>query len=145
MARFYPQVCLFRHNYECVTCAMCQARNLLLLCLFSGWVESSSKPNVVFCKMDMSKAEGIFTLCISQDFMWSVTLHHNLVDRSTCKFLHRFPESAVSATDVAKLACALNRCTVCEGNQDAKFLVLAATRKRGLFKDQAGMTDTCVV
>ena len=106
---------------------------------FLDWVESPSSSNLVFCKMEAcGGSEADFTLSIRQDFTWSVTLRHQLVDRSACEFLQHFPVTTVSATDFAKLVCALDRCTVCEGNQDTNFLKMATCR-RGLFKDQTGI------
>ena len=106
-----------------------------------GWTCSfASCSSLVILKLscpNLSLAPNmLFTVIISKDFTWSVRRGDHAIPNN-CSSFHGISHELQNVDDVIGFLNLLDQCKFCTGNDDAKFLELAAMRQ-GKFMDQSG-------
>ena len=78
----------------------------------------------------------VYTLVITQNLMWELRLGESIISQGI-ELLRDFSPAIATVNQVLELLTCLDEAGVCAGNDDSKFLELAATHK-GSFKDASG-------
>ena len=108
-----------------------------------GWTCSivTGPSLLVFIKICPNSAPSVlYTVTVSSDFTWNARRGDRTVP-SNCGMLDGVPCELHSVESVISLLTQLEMCKLCSGNNDAKFLELAAKRQ-GKFMDQSG---ACII
>ena len=91
---------------------------------------------MVFCKLD-DTSDVQYSLKINPDFFWTLHSFRRPIDTSACSILQHVPSLLTTVASVKAVVNSLQRCIVCAGNEDPKFLELAIVRN-GNFNDMSG-------
>ena len=94
---------------------------------------------LILCSLDTSRDPPIlrYSISIRGDFTWLVSVYGRTITHQSCCALTSVPEVLDSVDKVAHLLSTLDRCRVCEGNPEDKFLQVSQ-RREGIFKDHSG-------
>ena len=102
---------------------------------------SSLLPSLALCKLQclppLFRADVTFTLTMSTQCTWTLTLGSRDIDPQRCQLMAGIAQRLRSVDEVVNLLSALDASKFCVGNHDAKFEQLV-DRHKGSFKDQSG-------
>lgn len=76
-----------------------------------------------------------FTLSITKEFEWTLTLHDHILDRHNCGVLDGTPQTLDSVGMVCQLLRTLNSSKVCRGYDDKKFQDVMDHQSKTLHSD----------
>lgn len=97
--------------------------------------------SMVLCKIVVRSVslgeEVFFSVRVNADFSWLLVLLGQNISPSKSPFLQQLPQYVMSVEDVRCIIRKLDASTVCVGNADDKFSILAK-QNEGKFMNAAG-------
>ena len=132
-------------------------RNLLALrAQLSRFIQSSpwslttgrdedGKQKIVLCYLEPDKVPPVirYSVVMREDFTWILSAFGQLVDPQFCRVCRGTPSSLDSTDKVKRFLALIERCKICPGNMDEKFME-ATERRGGVFKDHSGKVNLVV-
>ena len=106
-----------------------------------GGQAAAATTSLILYKMDRRQPSMVpfvlFTVTITGDCTWILTVCERQVDIERCSLLSQVPPFLRTVNDVVGLLSMLNCSKFCSGNKETKFMDLAADNG-GVFKDKQG-------
>ena len=80
--------------------------------------------------------QDVFTVDIYSGMKWSLSIAGKYVPPSSAVFKD-IPSAVTSLQELKEIFVYIERCTICKGNADPKFMPLV-NKCKGVFKDRSG-------
>ena len=112
------------------------SRLLNLKCLQNWFLMANSSLPVTKIQLVSVSGQNVFTMEISQELQWSLLIGDRCVLSSSSVF-QSVPSTITSLEDLRSIVTYVDKCSVCKGNADPRFMPLVA-KSKGLFKDRSG-------
>ena len=107
--------------------------------------DEDGKQKIVLCYLEPDKVPPVirYSVVMREDFTWILSAFGQLVDPQFCRVCRGTPSSLDSTDKVKRFLALIERCKICPGNMDEKFME-AAERRGGVFKDHSGKVNLVV-
>ncbi len=109
-------------------------------------IQSQGMNNLALYKVSTEPSSSLVithSVRIKEDLTWSLSIHGFLVDSSRCRVLSGIPEH-MCPSSLEKLLKLLDKCNVCPGNPDDRFVEMVEAKK-GQLMSKDGKTVTATV
>lgn len=106
-----------------------------LKCVRDWFLMSCSNQMATNVRLVRVNGQDVLTLDICDQLKWSLNVAGNCVPSST--LFTRIPSLITSLQDLEEVVAYIEKCVICKGNGDPKFMPLV-TKCKGLFKDRNG-------
>ena len=119
-----------------LTLSQLHNRLVSLKCIQNWFLMGCSSQMVTSIQLMRVSGHDVMTMDICDSLRWSLSIAGNCVPSSSLVF-KSVPSIVTSLDGLKEIVIYIDRCTVCKGNADPRFMPLV-NKCKGVFKDRSG-------